>query len=316
MTKSDQSHRFYYQITEAQGLEKLIDTRFSRLLKRSNLSLNDFIEQRIQVNDQTAVAATELHPGDQISYLHFRSDETEYTYPIDIIYEDEQLLAIEKPDCLTVVPTTTHYFNSVLNLMKERLQRPDLSPLHRLDIESSGVLLFSKYKEDRSALQLLFENKQVNKLYQTLVYGKFDPTIKTISGDMKRNKSSAIYSKYYLDRAGQQTLTEIVEVNTSENFSELVVRPVSGFTNQIRCHLADLGHSIIGDKKYFPDEQVYLDWFATDHLDERMILDRQALHCREISFKHPFSGKRIVINSDSRQFARKLKIVRDHFTTR
>jgi 23S rRNA pseudouridine1911/1915/1917 synthase len=76
-------------------------------------------------------------------------------------------------------------------------------------------------------------------------------------------------------------------------FSELELEPVTGKTNQLRVHLAHVGHPIVGDKKYHPDEEVFLDWYAhRDYarLAERLLLPRQALHCEALAFTHPFSG--------------------------
>ena len=188
MKMNNDFHIFEYQITIQQSLRNLIKNRFTRLFKRTNLTIEEFVKKRITVNQKKETVNFQLQISYSIQYMHLSSDEINYTDSIQIIYEDEYILAVEKPDCLSVTPNTTYYFNSLLNLLKIQIINSELSPIHRLDIETSGVLLFSKRKEDRSVLQKLFERNQIKKYYRTAVYGKFPKSI-TVSTATFSNKN-------------------------------------------------------------------------------------------------------------------------------
>jgi len=166
-----------------------------------------------------------------------------------------------------------------------------------------------------SVFQTLFEQKQINKLYRCLVFGQFDQNIKLIKGHMIKDESSKIHSKFKCIEDGIiNSETHIISAKNHESYSELEIKPVTGYTNQIRCHLASKGHPIIGDKKYFFDETVYLNWYENNTHDKRLILDKQALHCQELAFYHPLLNMDLIIKSISNIFEKKRNIIDNHFT--
>ncbi|OGH00283.1 MAG: hypothetical protein A2600_13300 [Candidatus Lambdaproteobacteria bacterium RIFOXYD1_FULL_56_27] len=263
------------------------------------------LEQRIKLNGQTPAPETMILPGDHLEYEHRREDEPPFAgNSLVWIYEDEHLLALSKPPSLPVTPSGPYFYNALAILVREVTGNPDLQPLHRLDIETSGVLLFSKSKEGRGRLQPLFERQEMDKRYLALCLG--DPGPEPIEGNLELDLDSKIFTKYRLHPSERPQSRTLVGTRTPwGRFWKVELQPLSGKTNQLRAHLASKGAPIVGDKKYYPDEAVYLDWF--EHKDihrllDRLILPRQALHCQSLSFENPISGQRLTLNDPTPDF--------------
>ena len=275
-------------------LINFLGDRYVREVER----LPEILETRILVNGERVPGEYMLQRGDLVSYRHLRSDEHAIPLPeLKVIYEDDDLLAISKPPYLPVSPAGPYYFSALAVYAKEYFKIDKLNPLHRLDLETSGVLVFGKRKSANRAFQPLFAEKKVHKRYQALVFGC--PEVGVIEGDMIPLKNSKIHTKQILIEAEEpKSRTLVLDVTPLGDYSLLTLEPITGKTNQLRVHLASVGCPIVGDKKYYPDEEVYIDWY--DHKDMSRIIDRvrlvrQALHCRSLGFTHPYSKQEIII---------------------
>ncbi len=277
----------------ARPLVNFLHDRYIRQLERVPLIL----QERIQINGEPPSADYMLQRGDLITYRHFRSDENMDLPPLRVIFEDEDILAISKPTMLPVSPSGNFYFSALAVYAKEYFGIPKLNPIHRLDLETSGVLVFGKSKNANRAIQPLFEARQVHKLYQAFVFGQ--PELGPIEGKLVPDKGSRIHTKQKLIFSkNPNSKTLITEVEPQGDYSLVTLEPISGKTNQIRAHLAHLGCPIVGDKKYYPDEEVYLDWYEHKEISriiDRVKLTRQALHCRSLSFTKPINNEQITI---------------------
>jgi 23S rRNA pseudouridine1911/1915/1917 synthase len=274
-----------------------------------------FYPERVRLNGETVTDDTWVNPGDTVSYRHLRAEEPPAPPDLPVLYEDEWLVAVHKPDTIPVSPSGLYYFSCAALLVRERSGNPELTPIHRLDLETSGVLLLARRRVDLARFHELFVGHRIIKRYLALVYGSMPEDLREISGRMGPHPASAIHTKLWLnptEAANSNSLTRIAAVTHHERCSELLLEPVTGKTNQLRVHLAHAGHPIVGDKKYYPDESVFLDWlvhrnFAT--VQERLWLPRQALQCQSLAFEHPFTGQPITISAAVDSWRRKVSEV-------
>lgn len=296
--QNEKVFKYRYDFAE-KPLQDFIRERYFK--NKNSGQIEEILSTRVQLNGQPVEMDTMLQSGDWIEYCHLRSDEEELNLELSILYEDDWLLAISKPDFLPVVPNTSFYFNSLAILVKEKYDMEEISPVHRLDIETGGVLLFGKNKRACSEIQRLFRERKVEKHYQAITFGK--PSVDSITGNLVPDLDSRIYTKLALDPTdpnGSKTLIE--DCRPWGSYFRLWLKPLSGKTNQIRAHLAAIGCPIVGDKKYYPDESVFLDWFnhrSIDRIIDRLKLSRQALHCESLGFVNPFTEQAIHIEDST-----------------
>jgi 23S rRNA pseudouridine1911/1915/1917 synthase len=248
----------------------------------------------------------------------------------DIIYEDNELLVINKPAGLVCHPTKTDAYSSLISRMRLHLgegSRPQL--VNRLDRETSGVTLAAKDAATARELRRIWENRQVEKDYFAIAHGHVreehgvieaplgkDEQSRVVIKDCVRADGAAARTEYWV----QQRFTRDVESEVqslkskvggerakdalgSQPFSFLLVRPQTGRKHQIRIHLAHIGYPIVGDKLYGGDEDLYLALVEnrlTPEQRRRLILPYHALHAREVRFA--WRGQQRVFRAEPEQW--------------
>lgn len=198
-----------------------------------------------------------------------------------ILYEDADMLVVDKPCGLLTMGTERDKSRTAHSILNDYVRKGNPKShnrvyiVHRLDRDTSGILLFAKSEQAKQFLQSDWE--RTNKVYLTVVFGRLDSPQGTISSYLTENSAFNVYSTP--DPAkGKLSQTAYLLVKESKGLSLLQVQLLSGRKHQIRVHFSEKGHPVVGDRKYGKGHPSY------QHL---------ALHARSISFNHPASGVRL-----------------------
>ncbi len=190
-----------------------------------------------------------------------------------IIYEDEWLMVVDKPSGMLVIPTPKKETNTLTDLLNRELDSRGIEanahPCHRLDRETSGLIIYAKGKKVQRLMMDEFKSRAVKKTYiafaQGLVKKNFDIIRNRIYNRNKNREEDAVTRYRVLER--------------KKGFSVLEVEPITGRTNQIRIHLKAIGHPVLGERVY------------AFRKDFKLHFKRVALHARKIKFTHPVTKK-------------------------
>ncbi len=198
---------------------------------------------------------------------------------LKIIYEDSDIIVINKPaGLLSMASDEEKIFTAYHNLTDYvRKYNPDnrIFIVHRLDRDTSGVMLFAKKEWAKHALQDAWKDILVDRAYIAIVQGRVKEEEGTVKSWLKETKSRLMYSSA-IKGDGQEAITHYRVLQSTSKYSLLEIRLETGRKNQIRVHMQDVGHSIIGDKKYGSTTNP---------------IGRLGLHAHVLAFKHPVSGE-------------------------
>ena len=232
-----------------------------------------------------------LGPDDVLRGDHFwvhrpAWDEPEVEGELLEVFDTADLLVMDKPPGMPVTPCGLFLENTLLNQCRKQYHCPELSPVHRLDLETSGLVAFAKTKPARDRYQRQFREKKVAKRYLAMVHGLFPEEVSTINLPLSPGRE--IHTRFRPDVRGKPAQTHILHRRPIKGFTLLQVQPETGRTNQIRAHLAALGYPIVGDKKYHADPGVFDQWRARRDLKElqaALLLHHHALHHQEMGLR-------------------------------
>lgn len=209
-----------------------------------------------------------------------------FDFPVKIIYEDSDIIVVDKPLGLVVHPLQINYYktlvNALLHLKKELAPIDELRPgiVHRLDKETSGVMVIAKNKASYTGLVSQFKERTVTKEYRAIAWGNLKEEKMLIDLPLGRDKKNRLKMKVDFLRA-KEARTEVEVIEGLKNSTYLRLKPYTGRMHQIRVHLKFLGLPIVGDKKYGIEDD-YKELF---------------LHAKELSFLHPRSAKSLKFSS-------------------
>ena len=231
-----------------------------------------YLNQRLTAGDRIRIRLSEEHCSEKIVPVKL---------PLDIVYEDEDLLVVNKPAGMPTHPSMNNYTNSLANALawyyEERGEPFVFRCTNRLDRDTSGLTLVAKNMLSSCILAQMTKNKEIRREYRAIVRGHVEPPEGTIDAPLSRKPGSIIEREVDFQH-GERAVTHyrIVEEKNGYSLAALVLE--TGRTHQIRIHMKYLGYPLIGDYLYNPDM-------------ER--ISRQALHSYRLSFIHPITGRQM-----------------------
>jgi len=210
---------------------------------------------------------------------------------ITVLYEDETILAVNKPSGLLSAPDRYDPDAKVVSRELE-MEYGRVWTVHRLDLDTSGILLFAKDDETHRALSVMFEERAVQKAYHAVIAGR--PSWTETVCDLSLTPDGDRMHRTIIDGAGKPSVTDFTVLGCYSKMAIVEARPRTGRTHQIRIHLAALGYPVACDPLYGDGKPVFLSkikrrWKGDDE-HERPLITRTALHAFSIEFVHPATG--------------------------
>ncbi|SRR5579871_148260 len=269
---------------------------------------------KVMVNDHAASPGQPLRAGDEVAYTTNAWEEPAVKTDYRVVYEDDQVLVVSKPAPLPVHAIGAYFRNTLMYLLRrDRPEARDFHLVHRLDSETSGLLVLVKHKKYLKSLQEQWGAKVLKlepsplegegrvrgvvKTYLAVVFGSFPTGKKSLDAPIGPKKGSEIRMKLAVTKEeGYDSITEFELVEAKKGFSLVQAKPLTGRTHQIRVHLEHLGFPIVGDKLYAGNDETFLHFYENDWDDwvkGRVLLPRLALHAFKLEFPHPVDGKRM-----------------------
>jgi 23S rRNA pseudouridine1911/1915/1917 synthase len=276
-------------------------------------------EGRVTLNHKNVKPSQILRDQDKVYVLSTRGNEPPVDFDFRILYEDDSILVIEKPGNLPVHPTGRYFFHTLLTQLRvkngnEVDQKQEFYIVHRIDRETSGLLVVGKTSEAAASLVSQFEKRQTQKEYLAIVKGEIAEDTFAVDAPMCRDYRSEIRIKMNvaeLDPTGEPlyvpksellpALTNFEVVERVNGFTILKCKPHTGRQHQIRVHLWHLGFPIAGDKLYGQEASIFLrsmNEILELSLGEGLSLRRHALHAYRLEFFHPITKERLNFQSE------------------
>lgn len=251
-------------------------------MKRNSVKIM-LSHRQVMVNGAvTTFYATALTKGDVVEISSARGN-IELTHPkLKLLYEDEAIIVVEKKEGLLTVLTGVKEETTAFSILKNHVQKSSMRNrifvVHRLDRETSGILMFAKSKEIQLRLQENWHTAVTGRNYVAVVDGAVEKEHDTVVSWLSENEKSLKVHSSKTDDGGQQAITHYRRIKSNENFSLVELNLETGRKNQIRVHMQSIGHPVAGDKKYGSTTNP---------------LGRLALHARLLEFYHPVTEKLI-----------------------
>ena len=288
-----------------ENVGKRIDSFIPQIQEDISRSMvQKLIEQKnIKVNGKDTKHSYKLKLNDEIEITIPQAKEIDLKaqdIPLNVIYEDNDIIVINKPKGMVVHPANGNpdgtLVNAVMNLCKDSLSgiggeiRPGI--VHRLDKDTSGAIIVAKNDKAHIALSEQLKNHEVKKTYIALVRGIIKENEATINMPIARSKKDR--KKMDVDKDGKEAITHFKVLGRYKNkYTLLQINLETGRTHQIRVHLSHIGYPIIGDEVYSNGKN---EWNVSG----------QCLHAWKLEFKHPITGKEIGLEAEIPEYFKKI----------
>ena len=263
--------------------------RLSSFLKEE-LKMSTGLMNRLKWQDLILVNGKPEHTdfpvktGDAITVI---LDEPEPEYPpeegpLTILFEDDHLIAVEKPAGMLIHPSRSRFDGTLANFVVAYYQRTGqkcaFHPITRLDRDTFGIVLLAKHSHAHALMQAA----EIKKTYHALVLGNWAQEEGIIDAPIARKPLPSLLR--YVSTEGKSCLTEFKVLERFDGYTKLALRPVTGRTHQLRVHCAHLGHPILGDPQYGNE-------------DSGFGLPSQMLCAKRLEFTHPLTGENLILES-------------------
>ncbi len=265
------------------GAGERLDKALCTLLDISRKRSKDLLDQEnVLVNDVKEKASYKVNAGDVITILDMPTEEIDVrpeNIPLDIVYEDEDILVINKPRGMVVHPAPGHYSGTLVNALMYHcrdlsgingVMRPGI--VHRIDKDTSGLIVVCKNDEAHAALSAQLADKTAHREYVAIVHHPFSHTFGTVNApigrDERNRQNMAVTAKN-----SKEAVTHFEVLENFKNYAYIKCTLETGRTHQIRVHMQYIEHPIVGDPKYGPRKTLKT--------------DGQLLHARALELVHP-----------------------------
>ncbi len=248
----------------------------------------------VRVNSKRVAVSRKVAAGDRIRIPPLRLPERDAAEPaphfkLPVLFEDDHLLAIDKPAGLAVHGGSGVAHGVIESLRSMRPQARFLELVHRLDRETSGVLLLAKKRAALTALHEMMRSRDMDKRYLAGVAGRFRNERQRVRLSLAKRVTKDGEKRVSVSDSGQEAETVFHLLERTPEWSLLEAELLTGRTHQIRVHLAHLGHPVLGDDKYGD--------FELNRALRKQGLKRMFLHAAKLSFAHPATGETLVLSS-------------------
>lgn len=279
-----------YHITEDADSLRVEQYLRRRGFSYQNLTQLKKMPESILINGVWSYMRTPLHSGDILT-VHIRETESSpnippVELPLDIVYEDEDIVVVNKPAGMPVHPSLNNYRNSLANALMYYYQQQGKPFIfrctNRLDRDTSGLTVIAKHMVSSSILSSMTARHEIEREYLAVVRGSVVPSSGTIDAPIGRTGSSLIERKIDFEH-GERAVTHYHVVKEENGHSLVSLILETGRTHQIRVHMKYIGFPLAGDYLYNPDMEY---------------IQRQALHSCRLSFRHPITGKHMEFTAD------------------
>jgi 23S rRNA pseudouridine1911/1915/1917 synthase len=272
-----------------------------RIRRLSRTKIRTIIESQVWLsNGRQPRPAMPVRTGDTIHINRPAPIEPDVPREFPILASDPYFMAIDKPAGLPMHTTAKFWKNTLVAILRERFPEEGLQICHRIDRETSGVLLIARTRESASFLKRAFASRAVKKTYLALVHGIPAPSSGVIDAPMRLVESRS-HLMMGVEADGLPAVTRYCVQQTFGRHALVEAAPETGRQHQIRVHLAHLGHPIVGDKLYGASEQAFMDYcdsgMTPELLDLFDGLPRHALHAARLIFPHPETKEMITVES-------------------
>jgi 23S rRNA pseudouridine1911/1915/1917 synthase len=276
--------------------------RLDRFLRKKIPRLSRTRVQRVirgecWIDGRPCKPSSTVAAGQRVTFRRPAPVEPDAPRELPLLHEDALFYAFDKPAGIAMHPTAKYHFSTVTSVLREKFPGEALQITHRLDLETSGVLLVARTRDAAVALKRAFARRKVHKRYDAIVHGALDG--EGVVDEPLGLAGGLVRVKMAVRADGLPSRTRWRAERRRGGYTLVHCWPETGRQHQIRAHLDAIGHPIVGDKLY-PDERVFADY--QDHgweaVEARLPLKRHALHAAELRFPHPATGVEVAVTSE------------------